>query len=214
MSRRRFVREIKSKEVKNINPSDIIYLAMKDGSIILITDDDEDLIEYDDIKLYNSFKRKRKYYNKKLNTNNDDSLYEFETEKNYKTNTNSYKTLENNRINSTSHSTINIVQNKTINNDKINISKPTTPNISQNKIIDRMRKKTDIKDNERKNKIINNNITTHQIKNEKLDKSFERTKTPRNNLGYHEIEYINNPNIKVLIHIKMINIFMIDPKVI
>ena len=95
MSRRRFVREIKSKEVKNINPSDIIYLAMKDGSIILITDDDEDLIEYDDIKLYNSFKRKRKYYNKKLNTNNDDSLYEFETEKNYKTNTNSYKTLEN-----------------------------------------------------------------------------------------------------------------------
>ena len=196
MSRRRFVREIKSKEVKNINPSDIIYLAMKDGSIILITDDDEDLIEYDDIKLYNSFKRKRKYYNKKLNTNNDDSLYEFETEKNYKTNTNSYKTLENNRINSTSHSTINIVQNKTINNDKINISKPTTPNISQNKIIDRMMKKTDIKDNERKNKIINNNITTHQIKNEKLDKSFERTKTPRNNLGYHEIEYINNPNNK------------------
>ena len=156
MSRRRFVREIKSKEVKNINPSDIIYLAMKDGSIILITDDDEDLIEYDDIKLYNSFKRKRKYYNKKLNTNNDDSLYEFETEKNYKTNTNSYKTLENNRINSTSHSTINIVQNKTINNNKINISKPTTPNISQNKIIDRMRKKTDIKGNERKNKIINN----------------------------------------------------------
>ena len=155
MSRRRFVREIKSKEVKNINPSDIIYLAMKDGSIILITDDDEDLIEYDDIKLYNSFKRKRKYYNKKLNTNNDDSLYEFETEKNYKTNTNSYKTLENNIINSTSHSTINIVQNKTVNDNKINISKPTTPNISQNNIIDRMRKKTDIKDNERKNKIIN-----------------------------------------------------------
>ena len=51
MPRQKFVREIKAQEVKNINPSDIIYLAMKDGSIILIADDDEDLIEYDDIKL-------------------------------------------------------------------------------------------------------------------------------------------------------------------
>ena len=217
MSRRRFVREIKAKEVKNINPSDIIYLAMKDGSIILITDDDEDLIEYDDLKLENPYKTKRKYYNKKVDISNDNSLYEFETDNNYKTNTHSYKSIENNRINSTNHSTINIVRNNNKDNNKNNYSKPSTPNITQNKPIDIKKnnyikpstpnivqnkpinikmKKIDEKENERKNKVINYNISTYQTKNEKLDKSYDTIKIPQNNLVYHEIEYINNSNNK------------------
>ena len=217
MSRRRFVREIKAKEVKNINPSDIIYLAMKDGSIILIADDDEDLIEYDDLKLDYSYKRNRKYYNKKVDTSNDNSLYEFETDNNYKTNTHSYKSIENNKINSTNYSTINIVknnakdnnkinynksstsnisQNKPIDNNKNNYNKPSTPNIVQNKPINMKMKRINEKEDERKNKTINYNISTYQAKNEKLDKSYDRIKFPQNNLGYHEIEYINNSNNK------------------
>jgi hypothetical protein len=214
MSRRRFVREIKAKEVKNINPSDIIYLAMKDGSIILIADDDEDLIEYDDLKLDHSYKRKRKYYNKKVDISNDNSLYEFETDNNYKTNTHSYKSIENNRINSTNHSTINIVkyynkdnnknndtkpstQNKSLEKYKNNYIKPSTPNIVLNKPINIKMTKINEKEKERKNNVINYNISTYQTKNdEKLDKSYDSIKVNQNNLGYHEIEYINNSNNK------------------
>ena len=214
MSRRRFVREIKAKEVKNINPSDIIYLALKDGSIILITDDDEDLIEYDDLKLDHSYKRKRKYYNKKVDISNDNSLYEFETDNNYKTNTHSYKSIENNRINSTNHSTINIVkyynkdnnknndtkpstQNKSLEKYKNNYIKPSTPNIVLNKPINIKMTKINEKEKERKNNVINYNISTYQTKNdEKLDKSYDSIKVNQNNLGYHEIEYINNSNNK------------------
>lgn len=47
MSLRNFVREIRAENVKDINPLDIIYLAMRDGSIILITDNDEDIIDYE-----------------------------------------------------------------------------------------------------------------------------------------------------------------------
>ena len=64
MSKRRFVREIKTKEVKNINPSDIIYLAMKDGSIILIADDDEETINYDNI-----LEEKKKIAKERINDN-------------------------------------------------------------------------------------------------------------------------------------------------
>ena len=218
MSRKRFVREIKAKDVKLINPSDIIYLAMKDGSIVLIADDDEDLIEYDDLKLDNTYKRTRKYYNKKVDTSNDNSLYEFESDnKNYKINTYSYKSIENNRINSTINTSSNIVKDKPIDNNKINYSKPTTPNIVQNKPIynntinynkpatpniiqnnpiNIKMKKVKEKENERNNKTINYNISTYQSKKEKLDKSFDTIKIPQNNLGYHQIEYINNPNNK------------------
>ena len=217
MSRKRFVREIKAKDVKLINPSDIIYLAMKDGSIVLIADDDEDLIEYDDLQLDNSYKRKRKYYNKKVDTSNDNSLYEFESDKNYKINTHSYKSIENNRINSTMNTTSNIVKDKPIDNNKINYSKPTTPNIIQNRPIynntinynkpatpniiqnnpiNIKMNKIKEKENKRNNKTINYNISTYQSRKEKLDKSFDTIKIPQNNLGYHEIEYINNPNNK------------------
>ena len=110
MSRRRFVREIKAKEVKNINPSDIIYLAMKDGSIILITDDDEEKIEYDELKLDTSYKRRSKYYNKNTSIIHDSSLYTFEKENNFKTNTSTYNNLDNNSKSSTLHSKTTLTQ--------------------------------------------------------------------------------------------------------
>ena len=50
MPRRNFVREIKPEKIKDINPYDIIYLALKDGSIVLITDSDEEALDYDDLK--------------------------------------------------------------------------------------------------------------------------------------------------------------------
>ena len=95
MSRRKFVREIKAKEVKNINPSDIIYLAMKDGSLILIADDDEEEINYEDLKLNISNKRRPRYYNKNVSTNQDSSIYSLEKDDNLKTNTSSYNIRDN-----------------------------------------------------------------------------------------------------------------------
>ena len=50
MPSRNFVREIKAENIKDINPLDIIYLALKDGSIVLISDNDEETIDYEDIK--------------------------------------------------------------------------------------------------------------------------------------------------------------------
>ena len=118
MSRRKFVREIKAKDVKNLNPSDIIYLAMKDGSIILVSDDDDDLIDYDDLKLETSYKRKQRYYNKKVTKSDDNtSLKTFESDKNYKTNTYSNTSIDNNKVSITAHTTLNIVKEK----PKVNI---------------------------------------------------------------------------------------------
>lgn len=57
MPSKSFVKEIKADKIKDLNPSDIIYLAMKDGSIILVADNNEELVDYsesDDI-LGNSF---------------------------------------------------------------------------------------------------------------------------------------------------------------
>ena len=160
MSRRKFVREIKAKEVKNINPSDIIYLAMKDGSLILITDDEEE-IEYEELKLNISNKRRQRYYNKNVSINQDSSIYSLEKDDNLKINTSSY----------------NIRDNK-----------------NQNKILSKD-EKPKIKENRRNNKTINLYNKDYEIKNEKLDKSFDDIKVkPKNNIGYHEIEYFNNPN--------------------
>ena len=50
MPTRNFVREIKPENIKDINPSDIIYLALKDGSIVLVADNDDDTFDYEDIK--------------------------------------------------------------------------------------------------------------------------------------------------------------------
>ena len=173
MSRRKFVREIKAKDVKNLNPSDIIYLAMKDGSIILVSDDNDDLIDYDDLKLDTSYKRKHKYYNKKVTKSDDNnSLKTFKSDKNYKTNTYSNTSIDNKKASSTAHTTLNIVKEK----PKVNT---------------RM-EKIKYKQNERMNKTINYNISTYQRKNDKLDKSFDSSQLPHNNIGFHSIEYINN----------------------
>ena len=161
MSRRKFVREIKAKEVKNINPSDIIYLAMKDGSLILIADDDEEEIEYEDLKLNISNKRRQRYYNKNISINQDSSIYSLEKDDNLKTNTSSYNIRDNKKQNEI-------------------LSKNENPKIKENK---------------RNNRTINLYDKNYEIKNEKLDKSFDDIKEKRkNNIGYHEIEYFNNPN--------------------
>ena len=161
MSRRKFVREIKAKEVKNINPSDIIYLAMKDGSLILIADDDDEKIEYDDLKLNISNKRRHRYYNKNSSTNQDSSLYSFEKDDDLKVNTSSNNIIENRNRN----------------------------------VILSNYKKSQIGENRRNNKTINLHNKNYEINNEKLDKSFDDIKVERkNNIGYHEIEYFNNPN--------------------
>ena len=175
MSKRKFVREIKAKELKDINPSDVIYLAMKDGSIVLITDDDEETIEYDDIKLDTSFKRRHKYYNKRKDKNDDYSLYTFETDKKNRTTIYSNNTIDyNTRNNSTTHTTLNAVKN----NSK------RTPEFEKQKFMV----------NERINRNINQNNSNIKIKNEILDKSFDYRKNHKNNIGYHEIEYYNNQN--------------------
>ena len=172
MSKRRFVREIKAKEVKNINPSDIIYLAMKDGSIILIADDDEETINYDELKIDTKYKRGQRYYNKNTDLINDSALYTLENENNYKSNTLTY----NNADNISNISTINSKMNQVKNNSRV-LSKIGKP---QNK------------ENERNNKTINYRDLNYEIKNEKLDRSFDDIKEGRkNNLGYHEIEYFN-----------------------
>ena len=161
MSRRKFVREIKAKEVKNINPSDIIYLAMKDGSLILIADDDDEKIEYNDLKLNISNKRRHRYYNKNSSTNQDSSLYSFEKDDDLKENKSSHNISENRN------------RNVTLSNYK----------------------KSQIGENRRKHKTINLHNKNYEINNEKLDKSFDDIKVERkNNIGYHEIEYFNNPN--------------------
>jgi len=161
MSRRKFVREIKAKEIKNINPSDIIYLAMKDGSLILIADDDDEKIQYEDLKLNISNKRRHRYYNKNSSTNQDSSLYSLEKDDDLKVNT----------------STNNISENR-----------------NRNVILSNY-KKLQIGENRRNNKTINLYNQNYEINNEKLDKSFDDIKVERkNNIGYHEIEYFNNPN--------------------
>ena len=175
MSKRKFVREIKAKEIKNINPSDIIYLAMKDGSIILIADDDEETIEYNDLKLDMSNKRRRNYYNKNTNIKHDSSLYTFENENNSKRSSFTNNILDNNSNVSTIYSKINQVKDK-------------------NKVISKIEKPKN-RENERNNKTINYKNLNYEIKNEKLDKSFDDIRANKiKNLGYHEIEYFNNPN--------------------
>ena len=164
MSRRNFVREIKAKEIKNLNPSDIIYMAMKDGSIILIVDDDEDTIEFDDLKMDNPYKKDQKFYK----TITDTSLYSFEKEINYKTNASSNNFIDNKSSNSISLSKVNTGRDK-------------------NKIISKER---NIITNE--NKRINKNINYNNLRNEKLDKSVDNIRMTNKNIGYHEIGYFNN----------------------
>ena len=69
MPKRNFVREIKAEDVKDINPKDIVYLAMKDGSILLITDNDENIIDFGDIDSIIKRKNNRNYNYEKYNNN-------------------------------------------------------------------------------------------------------------------------------------------------
>jgi hypothetical protein len=177
MPRQKFVREIKAQEVKNINPSDIIYLAMKDGSIILIADDDEDLIEYDDIKLnintaYNkSNKKEQKNINDKPKINLNFS-FDMENNNNFGNNNFVYTSKDNNnRTNSTSFRTINKVDNK----------QKTYSNNDKSK-----------KENERMNRSINYSNSNYRINSERLDSSFDSICIPKKHHAYHVVEYFND----------------------
>ena len=74
MPKRNFVREIKAENVKDINPYDIIYLALKDGSIVLVADKDEDAQDFEDnIEGFSQKKANEKFFNK-INKNNNKKL--------------------------------------------------------------------------------------------------------------------------------------------
>ena len=203
MPRQKFVREIKAQEVKNINPSDIIYLAMKDGSIILIADDDEDLIEYDDIKLNinraykKSSKREQKNINDKPKINLNFS-FDMENNNNFGNNNFVYTSKDNNnRTNSTSFRTINKVDNK----------QKTYSNNDKSK-----------KENERMNRSINskkhhayhvveyfNDTKDSFFSNKHNSNHYEKPQIKKDNFKSNNI--INN---KEIIHRRKINTFIYD----
>ena len=95
MPSKNFVKEIKAENIKDINPSDIIYLALKDGSILLVIDNDDDTIDYDDINI--NFKEKSTRKRNNLSYNNDKS-YKNKYQNQYKTNT-SYSKVSYNKTN-------------------------------------------------------------------------------------------------------------------
>lgn len=98
MSEDRVVKEIHSSQIKSINPKDILYLAMRDGSLILINDDwqerqkDSHLIQISSIKKSdaNKFESKKEIssdksranipkpqnlFNSKINKSNNSHIY-------------------------------------------------------------------------------------------------------------------------------------------
>ena len=70
MPKRNFVREIKAENIKDINPDDIIYLALKDGSILLVAEKDEETREYEDYLESSSQKKANAYFFNKIYNNN------------------------------------------------------------------------------------------------------------------------------------------------
>jgi hypothetical protein len=193
MPSRNFVREIKADKIKDLNPSDIIYLAMKDGSIILVADNDEDTFDYDDVRLDSIDNIKRKSYANLYNI----KYYKNKTQKktlstlatDYDKNTkNKYSNLSTDRNRATSNS-FDRSQNKPI----IISQKNKNEKVS----CYRHRNEKDIFDqsyNSEFSKIIPN--MNHYIKNEKLEKSFDNIKhieRTENNF-FHKIEHTNKDN--------------------
>ena len=203
MPKRNFVREIKPENIKDINPYDIIYLALKDSSIVLIADNDEETLDYDDIK------------SETLNSSQKRANANFFTSK-YIKNKKQIKTISSNLTNDTEN-------NKNIKNKYSNYTKdkdkretPSTPSYSfennRNKpIIISNRNKKEITNNyirnknndmDKMNKSYNNdfnrtnpNINYHR-RTERLEKSFDNFNSDSQNNYFHKIEYINNNNEK------------------
>ena len=98
MPKRNFVREIKAENIKDINPDDIIYLALKDGTILLVAEKDEDTQEYEDYLESSSQKKananffNKIYKNKKLINTNTISSYKNTIDSENNINNNNLKT--------------------------------------------------------------------------------------------------------------------------
>ena len=205
MPSRNFVREIKAENIKDINPLDIIYLALKDGSIVLISDNDEETIDYEDIKSIESSSQRisnRNFYNRKYNKINNQtkisSSYIRENDNNY--NSNKYLNYSRNKMKS----------NISYSNDKVgNRSKIITSNdrYRNDKIYNRseyiindsdvMNRSTNYRKNSYNCDMIKSDPNiNYKIRNEKIDKSFDNTNLPprRNHVIYSVNRDDNNNN--------------------
>ena len=170
MPSKNIVKEIKADNIKDINPSDIIYLALKDGSILLVIDDDDDIIDYDDINInykdYSTRKRTNLSYsndkNKKYKKQNKANIsYTRDAKLSY--------TKTNNDKNSTKNKYINKQQITNIN--KIN-------NNSTSNFVDRRQHKSAVLPNKNNNNEKKNNYYIHKVEKEKenVNKSFNTDK--------------------------------------
>ena len=199
MPKRNFVREIKPENIKDINPYDIIYLALKDGSIVLISDSDEETLDYDDIK-----SETLGYSQKRANAN-------FYTSK-YGKNKKQTKTISSNLTNDTDNNKNNKYSNYTKDKDKRKT--PSTPSYSfennrnkpiiisnrnNNDNINNYRRNNNNNDIDKMNKSYtefnrtNPNLNYHR-RTERLEKSFDNFNSDSQNNYFHKIEYISNNN--------------------
>ena len=199
MPSRNFVREIKAENIKDINPSDIIYLALKDGSIVLIADNDEDTLDYDDLKSIDSYSQRRSnrnFYNQKYNK----SKYQIKTTSSYSKDSN--KNLNINNYSNYSRDKTKITNSYSTERNQNNAKENQNKNEKKyNKIFNKMDNNTLSRNNNIGRKNYTNEYMKsepnleYKIKKEKLEKSFENYNYPqRRNNGAHKIEYINNMN--------------------
>ena len=187
MKRRNFVREIKAKDIKDINPYDIIYLALKDGSIVLVVDDEE-TIEYDDIKSEVSSSQKRNnanFYNNKF-AKKQRSSYSItdDTESNNLKSKYSYYSKDKNKTNYTKKPVI--VDNKKDNYNNGN------KYMRYNDDREKMNKSYNYGRSSYNSEFNNGKNTSNYYRNERTEKSFDNIKSFNNNNFIHKIEYINN----------------------
>ena len=203
MPSRNIVREIKAESIRDINPSDIIYLALKDGSILLVVENDDDTVDYDEIKLdyFQNSSRKRsnigyntdKYHRNNRNTKQTKKNTTYTKTDNRKNiATNNYSSYSRGNTHNTSYS-IDRRQNKsmiTLNkNDKKNDYsryKNTRDNLNKTYNYDK--------------KIYSPQYTrtkpniSKYTRTEKLERSYDITNNNNNNYRnhtLHQIEYSN-----------------------
>ncbi len=204
MPSRNFVREIKAENIKDINPLDIIYLALKDGSIVLISDNDEETIDYEDIKSIESSSQRisnRNFYNRKYNKiNNQTKTYSShikENDKNY--NSNKYFNYSKDKMKSNTSYSIDKVENRKniiTSNDRYRNDKKC--NCSEYMITDNdvMNRSTHFRKNYSNYDMIKSDPNiNYKIRKEKLDKSFDNSNLPpRKNHIIYSINGNDNHN--------------------
>ena len=203
MPRRKFVTEMKAENIKDINPNDIIYLALKDGSIVLIVDNDEDTIEYDDIKSEISSQKRSNinFYNNKLNINkrqkktissfsNTNDTENFNVKTKY-----SYNSKEKTKTSSSFYNERNknkpiIISNKRQKENNNNYSRYNKDKDIMNQSYNSGRKEYNLEFNR-----TSPNFNYHS-KKERLEKSFDNSNSKRSNHYIHKIECICNNSQK------------------